>query len=161
ELFQIAVDELAEFATIISTLPDRPRVRVLPRIDRFDNFVSVLVYLPRDRFDSTVRARIGEHLAARYDGHLSALTPDFPEGDLARVHFIIGRNGGETPRPDREDLEAEITELTRTFADRLRSAAPNPAAIADYANAFSADYQIAHSHTDGLDDIAIFKALGP
>jgi glutamate dehydrogenase len=157
ELFQIAVDELAEFATIISTLPDRPRVRVLPRIDRFDNFV----YLPRDRFDSTIRARIGEHLAARYEGHLSAFTPDFPEGDLARVHFIIGRNGGETPRPAREDLEAEITELTRTFADRLLSSAPHPTAIADYANAFSADYQIAHSHTDALDDIAIFKALGP
>src|SRR5690606_2453975 len=65
ELFQISVDELAEFALVVSTLPDRPRVRVLPRIDRFGNFVSILVYLPRDRFDSEVRARIGEHLAAR------------------------------------------------------------------------------------------------
>ncbi|WMT92342.1 NAD-glutamate dehydrogenase [Pelagibacterium sp. H642] len=161
ELFQISVDELSEFATVISTLPDRPRVRVLPRIDRFDNFVSVLVYLPRDRFDSSVRARIGEHLAVRYDGHLSAFTPDFPEGDLARVHFIIGRNNGETPRPDREDLEAEISELTRTFADRLLSAAPHPGEIADYADAFSPDYQIAHSHADALDDIALFSSLGP
>lgn len=161
EMFQISEDELLEFATVISTLPDRPRVRVLPRIDRFDNFVSVLVYLPRDRFDSTVRARIGEHLAARYDGRVSAFTPDFPEGELARVHFIIGRNGGDTPRPDREDLEAEIGEISRTFADRLLSAAPNPAEITDYASAFSADYQIAHSHADALEDIAIFKSLGP
>ena len=161
ELFQISVEELAEFAPVIATLPDRPRVRVLPRIDRFDNFVSILVYLPRDRFDSEVRARIGEHLAARYEGRVSAFTPDFPEGDLARVQFIIGRNGGETPRPRREDLELEISELTRTFADRLLSAAAQPAAIADYADAFSADYQIAHSHANALEDIAIFKALGP
>ncbi|HWJ87593.1 MAG TPA: NAD-glutamate dehydrogenase, partial [Pelagibacterium sp.] len=87
ELFQISEAELAEFATIIATLPDRPRVRVLPRIDRFDNFVSVLVYLPRDRFDSMVRARIGDHLARRYEGRVSAFTPDFAEGELVRVHF--------------------------------------------------------------------------
>eukprot|EP00873_Tetraselmis_striata_P031839 jgi/Tetstr1/452103/TSEL_039139.t1 len=161
ELFQISEDELFEFANVIATLPDRPRVRVLPRIDRFDNFVSVLVYLPRDRFDSNVRARIGDHLASRYDGRVSAFAPDFPEGDLARVHFIIGRNGGPTPRPDREALESEISELTRTFADRLLSAAPRPGEIADYASAFSADYQVAHSHADALDDIAVFKALGP
>ena len=161
ELFQISADELSDFAPVISTLPDRPRVRVLPRIDRFDNFVSVIVYLPRDRFDSTTRARIGEHLAARYEGRVSAFTPDFPEGELARVHFIIGRNGGPTPHPSREELEAEVTELTRSFADRLLSAAPQPAAIADYANAFSPDYQLAHSHEDALADIAILKAIGP
>ncbi|WP_417579186.1 NAD-glutamate dehydrogenase [Pelagibacterium sp.] len=161
ELFQISQDELFEFSNVIATLPDRPRVRVLPRIDRFDNFVSALVYLPRDRFDSNVRARIGEHLASRYDGRVSAFAPDFPEGDLARVHFIIGRNGGPTPRPDREALETEISELTRTFADRLLSAAPHAGDIADYASAFSADYQVAHSHADALDDIAVFKALGP
>ena len=38
-------------------LADRPRVRVLPRIDRFDNFVSVLVYVPRDRYNSEARAQ--------------------------------------------------------------------------------------------------------
>ncbi|GGA37154.1 NAD-glutamate dehydrogenase [Pelagibacterium lentulum] len=159
EMFQITLDQLYEFATVISTLPDRPRVRVLPRIDQFDNFVSIIVYLPRDRFDSSVRARIGEHLAKRYDGRVSAFTPDFPEGELARVHYIIGRNGGPTPRPERDDLEAEVADIARSFADRLLSAASDPAQISDYAEAFSADYQIAHSHADALQDIAIFKSL--
>ena len=57
ELFQIGEDQLFEFATLIAALADRPRVRVLPRIDRFDNFVSILVFVPRDRYDSDVRAR--------------------------------------------------------------------------------------------------------
>ncbi len=104
ELFQIGVDELADYAQIIAALPDRPRVRVLPRLDRFDNFVSVLVYLPRDGYDSELRERIGAFLAERYAGHVSAYYPFFPEGELVRVHFIIGRAGGPTPRPDREDL---------------------------------------------------------
>ena len=79
---------------------------MLPRIDRFDNFVSILVFVPRDRYSSEVRARIGAYLAEVYEGRLSAYYPYFPEGELVRVHFIIGRDGGRTPRPARDALEA-------------------------------------------------------
>ena len=44
ELFQIDEDTLYHFALAILQLDERPRVRVLPRRDRFDRFVSVLVY---------------------------------------------------------------------------------------------------------------------
>ena len=66
-------------------------MRVLPRRDRFDRFVSVLVFVPRDRYDSDVRKAIGDYLADAYNGHVSAFYPFFPEGPLVRVHFIIGR----------------------------------------------------------------------
>jgi len=87
ELFQIGQDTLFEFAKEIAALADRPRVRVLPRIDRFDNFVSILVYVPRDRYTSEVRAEIGVYLAEIYEGRVSAYYPHFPEGELVRVHF--------------------------------------------------------------------------
>jgi glutamate dehydrogenase len=141
ELFQISEDQLFEFATTIATLSDRPRVRVLSRIDRFDNFVSILCYVPRDRYDSDVRGRIGAHLARVYDGRVSAYFPSFPEGELVRVHFIIGRYGGPTPRPPREELEDEVTELMLTFGDRLRQVAPTPDAVAGYLDAFPKAYQ--------------------
>src|SRR5690606_5470974 len=102
ELCQIPVEELSEYAHALASLYDRPRVRVLPRIDRFDNFVSILVYVPRDRYDADVRARIANYLAERYEGRISAFYPHFPEGDLVRLHVIIGRNGGPTPRPERK-----------------------------------------------------------
>ena len=63
ELFQIDEDMLYHFALAILQLDERPRVRVLPRRDRFDRFVSVLVYVPRDRYDSQIRALIGDYLA--------------------------------------------------------------------------------------------------
>src|SRR5262249_10533704 len=52
ELFQLDEDTLYHFALLILQLDERPRVRVLARHDRFDRFVSVLVYAPRDRYDS-------------------------------------------------------------------------------------------------------------
>ena len=54
ELFQIDDDQLYQFAQAIRYLEDRPRVRVLARHDRFDRFVSVLVYVPRERSNSAV-----------------------------------------------------------------------------------------------------------
>ena len=52
-------DVLFESALAILQLEERPRVRALPRRDRFDRFVSVLVFVPRDRYTSDLRERIG------------------------------------------------------------------------------------------------------
>ncbi len=159
ELFQISDDQLFEFATAIAQLTDRPRVRVLSRIDRFDNFVSVLLFMPRDRYDSEVRARIGDYLARIYDGRVSAYYPSFPEGDLVRVHFILGRYGGPTPRPRRDEIEDEVTELTLSFGDKLRRATGNQAAIEDFLEAFSPSYQSRNTAEEALADIEIVKGL--
>ena len=160
ELFQVDEDELLEFASTIASLTDRPRVRVLPRIDRFDNYVSVLVFLLRDRYDSAQRQRIGDYLSQRYGGHVAAYSPYFPEGELVRVHFIIGRLGGPTPRPDREDLERDITALTRDFGDRLMDAAAEPKDVEAFRAAFPPGYQASTSPAQALGDIEIFRGLG-
>lgn len=160
ELFQIGVDQLYEFSSAISALYDRPRVRVLPRIDRFDNFVSILVYVPRDRYDGEARARITRYLAQVYDGRVSAFYPNFPEGELVRLHVIIGRIAGPTPQPSRTELEARVDALTSNFGDTLAATATNPASISDYRGAFSAAYQSRNSAEDAHADIAVLQGLG-
>ncbi|MDB5542002.1 MAG: NAD-glutamate dehydrogenase, partial [Devosia sp.] len=80
-------------------------------------------------------------------------------GELVRVHFIIGRNGGVTPTPSREELEQGVAERIRTFGDRLLAAAPEPAAIADYIEAFPPDYQAVHTAEAALADIAVIGLL--
>ncbi len=159
ELFQISEQDLFDFASEIASLPDRPRVKVLPRIDPFDNFVSILVFIPRDRYTSQSRADIGAHLASRYDGRVTEYYPFFPEGDLVRVHFIIGRAGGKTPRPERGALEAEVRELLRSFGDRITEAAEDPAAVAAWREAFPAGYQSRHTHETALSDIGVMQKL--
>ncbi|MEO5806073.1 NAD-glutamate dehydrogenase [Devosia sp.] len=159
ELFQIDAHTLFDYANAVAGLYDRPRVRVLPRIDQFDNFVSILVYVPRDRYDSEVRVRINDYLAQVYDGRISAYYPNFPEGELVRLHVIIGRNGGATPRPSRETLEGHIEQLTRNFGDMLLAAAAEPSEVADYRNAFSASYESRNTAEDALADVSVLKTL--
>ncbi|MCP5001423.1 MAG: NAD-glutamate dehydrogenase [Hyphomicrobiales bacterium] len=119
ELFQIDVPMLAGFCEQIIELNDRPRVRVLPRIDRFDRFVSVLVYVPRDQYDTDARGRIGAYLKDMFDARLSAYYPAFPEGGVARVHFVLGRSGGRTPRVSQEVLENTVRRIVTRWEDQF------------------------------------------
>ena len=98
ELFQIGVKQLREWVDGILDLETRPRVRVFARIDRFDRFVSLLIYVPRDRYTSTVRERIGALLSEVYDGRIVAFYPHFTDGPLVRVQFIVARYAGTTPQ---------------------------------------------------------------
>src|SRR5215210_6579718 len=51
---------------VVMNLSERPRIRALARLDEFDRFVSVLAFVPKDRYDTAARRRIGEFLARVY-----------------------------------------------------------------------------------------------
>ncbi|MCC6887091.1 MAG: NAD-glutamate dehydrogenase [Hyphomicrobiales bacterium] len=166
ELFQIDEDTLYQFAMAILQLDERPRVRVLSRHDRFDRFVSILVYVPRDRYNSSVRVTIGAYLAEAYQGRVSAYYPFFPEGTLVRVHYIIGRDAGECPRPERAVLERAVASIIRTWADGLAdvlAAVHEPGRARElllrYRNAFSETYRASFSPQVAVDDIKVIGGL--
>jgi glutamate dehydrogenase len=166
ELFQIDEETLSRFALAILQLDERPRVRVLARHDRFDRFVSVMVFVPRERYDSAIRVKIGEYLSRAFAGRVSAYYPFFPEGPLVRVHFIIGRSGGKTPDVERAALEDEVANIVRSWTDGLMSALLllNPPAkarelFARYSPAFSAGFHEAYAPTVAAGDIRVIEGL--
>ncbi|MBD0413984.1 NAD-glutamate dehydrogenase [Tianweitania sp. Rool2] len=164
ELFQVSAPVLRKHAEAILGLVERPRVRVLFRVDQFDRFVSVLVFVPRDRYDSGVRERIGAYLANAFAGHLSAYYPAFPEGGLTRVHFIIGRSGGKTPKIDTATLENAVRAIVRTWDDDLREAAlasgADPACAA-LATRFPESYRNSFPAEAALVDAERISGIGP
>ncbi|MBV9348812.1 MAG: NAD-glutamate dehydrogenase [Pseudolabrys sp.] len=166
ELFQIDEDTLYSFAIKILELDEHPRVRVLARRDRFDRFVSVLVFVPRERFDSHVRGAIGKYLAAAFAGRVSAFYPFFPEGPLVRVHFIIGRSGEPTPDIPRAALEKAVAEIVRTWSDAFAVALTQdfePGRAQElarrYGEAFSAGYRDAFAPMAAVEDVKVIEGL--
>lgn len=166
DLFQIDVDTLYNFVMEILILYERPRVRALARVDKFDRFVSILCFIPRDKYDTDVRTRVGAFLSQVYKGTLSASYASFPEGSLARVHYIIGRYEGKTPVVERETLETGISAIAETWSDKLKVAL---AASADgmrarmlasrYAQAFSGGYTEIFSAEQAIADITTIEKL--
>jgi glutamate dehydrogenase len=166
ELFQIDEDLLFQFGLEVLYLDERPRVRVLVRRDRFDRFVSILVFVPRERFDSNARSAIGSYLAAAFKGRVSAFYPSFTEGPLVRVHFIIGRYEGATPDPDRATLEREVAAKVRTWSDGLaealtlvHDAGKAQALIKRYRDAFPVPYRDTYFPAVAVGDIRVIEGL--
>ena len=166
ELFQIDVSTLSAFTQDIMSLYERPRVMALPRVDRFDRFVSVMVFLLKDHDDTRIREKIAAMLARMYQGRVSAVHPAYPEGPLARIHIIIGRDEGTTPTITRAQLEEAITSLVRSWADSLRIELDNhyagsrARALAQrWGHAFSLAYREAFSAEYAVNDIAILEKL--
>ncbi|KAB2851001.1 MAG: NAD-glutamate dehydrogenase [Hyphomicrobiaceae bacterium] len=166
ELFQIPVDVLLKWAVGILELELRPRPRVFARRDEFDRFVSLLVFLPRDRFSTAVREKIAAELARAFNGHMSAFTPTFTEGRLVRVQFIIGRHEGSTPDVSDDELEAKVVRILTTWDDRLATALGGAVAperlgqlLSSYRGAFSAGYSENSTPERAVEDILRIERL--
>ena len=168
ELFHADEAVLLTMALGVLHLYDRPRVRLFTRRDPFDRFISALLFVPRERYDSGVRERAGRLLAEAFGGRVSAYYPSFSDAPLARVHFIIGVTPGDHREPDLSVLEEAIAETARTWEDRFEAAireggAPGRVAqtLARYAGAFPPGYRDQYAAAEALADIEVIDALAP
>ncbi len=167
EIFQISEDELLEIALGILHLQDRPRIKSFTRRDPFDRFVSVLTFIPRERFTVSVRERIGRILADAWGGRVSAWYPELSDQPLVRVHYIIGVTPGDHPYPDQAALDLEIAEAGRSWTDRfesaLRASGVDEVSVgpdsARWADAFGAGYRYRYDATEAAADYQMIKAL--
>ena len=122
ELFQIPEDELYAIATGILDLGERQRVRLFVRHDRYERFVSCLVFLPRDRFHTQNRERVGEILREEFQGESVDWELRLSESVLVRIHYVVHVPPGELPAYDAAKIEARIVEATRAWSDELEDA---------------------------------------
>jgi glutamate dehydrogenase len=169
ELWQISQEELLNTARGILHLLDRPRARVFVRRDRYNRFVTALAYVPKDRYDTSVRERIGAMIANAYGGAVESFQPQLGEGQLARVLFVVGDIDKTKPNPDPHALDAALAAITATWDDAfsaalMRSPAFDTAAREEAANrfehAFTAAYRERYSVEEALIDTAEIMSAG-
>lgn len=166
ELFQLDVETLSTISLEILRLFKRPRVKLFLRRDRFDRFVSALVYVPRDIFNSHIRETIANLLATSFEGRMLSFTPSFGDASLVRVHYRIGIDPGAPEGPGLTELTRAIRAICRTWGDELldamrdayNGAAPE-ALFARYKNAFGAGYREKTAPQETLADIIALERL--
>lgn len=120
ELFQSSDEQLFHNALGVLHLMTRPRTRLFVRPDRFGRFVSCLVYVPRERYNTELRIKLGEILSEGLDGRIATWTPTFGNEALARVHYVVAVQSGGTADIDVAAIEQRIVEAVRSWGDMLR-----------------------------------------
>ncbi|NNM46303.1 NAD-glutamate dehydrogenase [Knoellia koreensis] len=123
ELFQADVDELYDNATAVLYLQERRKTKLFLRRDRFGRFVSCLVYIPRDRYNTSVRLKMESILRQAFPGATVDYTTRVSESVLARLHFVVRVPAGESiPSVDESVLERQLVDATRTWDEDLSEA---------------------------------------
>jgi glutamate dehydrogenase len=126
ELIQASVEQLYETTMAVTQLQERRRTKLFIREDDFGRFVSCLVYIPRDRYNTAVRMRMAEILKETFGGDSVEFTARVSESALSRLQFVVRMPKGERIRQltdqERADLEQRLVEVSRTWTDRLGDA---------------------------------------
>ncbi|GGB39387.1 NAD-glutamate dehydrogenase [Flexivirga endophytica] len=167
ELFQTSSKDLYEISTTVLRLQERRQSQMFRRVDEFGRFVSVLVYLPRDRYNTGVRLRIERILREAYDAEAVDYTTRIADSPLARIHFVVRlRQGAEVPDVDENELQEQLLESSRTWGERLGAVAhqedgEDAAArvMSLYSRAFPEAYKEDFTPRQGVADLRRIEAL--
>ena len=121
-LFQMETEDLFHVAIGILGLGERQRLRLFTWRDPLDRFVECLVCIPRDRFNTENRERVGRILLDALGGVALDWTLQLSESRLARVHYIIRCAEGPPGDYDVATIEARLVQAVRAWTDDLRDA---------------------------------------
>ncbi|MFZ3454400.1 NAD-glutamate dehydrogenase [Arthrobacter sp. 7Tela_A1] len=165
ELFQIDVDGLLETAHGILRLQERRRTRLFLRPDVYGRFMSAMVFLPRDRYTTSVRLRIQDELRSTFNGESIDYEARLTESALARLFFRIRLpKGAEIADIDAAALERRLVSATRSWSEGINEALRSKfdreqaETLSDlWADAFPMDYRVGYEVEDALEDIARFE----
>jgi glutamate dehydrogenase len=166
DLFAFDVDTLEAHGRAILQLHDRPLVRLLARRDDFGRWWSCLVFVPRDRFDTSARLRIQELLVEAFGGQRCTFTTQIDESALARVQVTVFTPDGAPEHVDVAAVEQRVGRLVRSWSDDLERALVEwLGEVAGVERArrwdpvFPPDYRLAVTGGEAVDDLLALERL--
>jgi glutamate dehydrogenase len=166
ELFQTDVDELFTIASGILNLQERRTVRLFARHDAYGRFVSCLIYVPRDRYSTTIVERMEQVLLDAYHGQSAEYGSSISSSVLARLHVLVFVGPEGAADVDEREVERRLAALTRWWIDDLRDALASSlgeeeglAVAARCGDAFPASYREAFDPSVAVRDLTRIALL--
>ncbi|MDA9832478.1 NAD-glutamate dehydrogenase [Gammaproteobacteria bacterium] len=167
ELFQASFAELSRMAIGALSLFDRPQVRLFIRQDVMHHFFSVVLYLPRERYSTSLVRKIMSHLSATFNGTDIIHQPFFSESNLVRIYFVIQPRSLESITYDEAKIETHIRKMAQSWSDEFLQALIAMYGYEQarlyhekYANAMGVGYQDRYAPDIAVKDIRYIEAMG-
>ncbi len=120
ELFQVDQATLLRTSLGIMRLRQRQRVALFAHRDPLGRWVSCLVYVPRDRFDTRLRQRLEAIVTEGYGGSLIAFQTSISDEPMAQVHFIVKTTPGSPAPLSPRVIEQRLCVAARDWREDLR-----------------------------------------
>lgn len=168
DLIQGSEEELLQITQGIFHLQDRKRIRLFARADIFDRYVSCLVYVPKELYNTHFRKAIEGIFEEHMDVSSIDFSTMFSESILARIHFLIHLKPGAS-HPNAKVLskiEKQLIEVGRTWLDDFQTylfdafgEEQGNLLFHRYKNAFSTSYTSYFNPRTAVVDIKYLESL--
>ena len=166
ELFQVDVPTLTEHTIGILRLQERQRTRLFLRRDPFGRFTSAQVFVPRDRYNTELRVKIGIELMTALDGESIEFTPMLTDSPMARIHYLVIAKAQAPKNVNNTALEARIAKLAQRWEDdctaellRAHGEGVGLALAHRFSNAFPTSYREDFSAPVAAEDADLLAGL--
>ncbi|WP_157951494.1 NAD-glutamate dehydrogenase [Rhodococcus opacus] len=113
EILQSTAEDLAPTVLAVLHLQRHPRVRAFIRQDTYGRAISILLYVPQDRFSPAIRRAVVAAVSQFLDGAAVDHNTRIGETALVRVHV--------TAWPHTADERIDVAELSRVVVEAARS----------------------------------------
>ena len=120
-VFELDADRLAELVIDVVGLQERQIVRVFDVPEPVGDSATVLVFLPRRRFNAQLPERVAELIGEAYGSAATDVSSFLETSNLARIALTIAHDGAAAP--DLDELSERVDELTTAWIDRVHDAA--------------------------------------
>ena len=168
DLFHASTDEIFDTVMQVVDLQERREPRVFIRRDPYERYMSVLIYLPRDLYNTAARERVQDVLREVYSAHTVDFDVQLGDSALARLHFTARVPADQDlPATDPGEVEARLAGALRSWTEDLweilaPAAEKNPASSAErarrWASAFPPSYTSLHTPERAVEDVARLEA---
>lgn len=166
DLIQANEEELLEICMGIFYMQERRRIRMFARVDLYRRFISCLVYVPKERYNTEIRKEMELTLVKQFDAQSLSFSTYFSESALARIHFLFRIDPNQVHEYDFPAIEQTLIQIGRTWSDDLQSALSEAVGeekgnylFAKYKQAFPAVYTTNFSPRMAVLDIKYMETL--
>jgi len=122
ELFQVKSDELFDIVMGTLFIQERRQTRLFMRKDLYGGFVTCLVYVPREIYNTDIRKKIQAVLMDGLHGQDIEFNTYISESVLARTQINVKVDPKKQSQLNIKDLEEQIISITQSWEDELEDA---------------------------------------
>lgn len=169
DMFHADKEEILDIAMSVVNLQEKREASVFIRRDAYERYVSVLVYVPRDLYDTASRTRVENVLRELYRASSVDFDVLLSDSALARLHFVVRVDPkdllpdippGQVANRIRGALRSwneDVREFLSPSSERLSHAVAQRGGL--WAQAFPPSYQDDFTPHDAVADVHRFESM--
>ena len=120
ELLQASYVQLESVINAILDCHELRQLKVFLRPDTYDRFITVLVYVSRDNFNTELRLKMQQILLSELGGNSIDFNVQLSENPMAQLRFTVHCQHASELSVDVEQLETMIHEAMLSWSDHLQ-----------------------------------------